>query len=717
MKQVIQNYKTGELKVDNVPGPLLGQGEILVESRVSLISAGTEKSTLEMSKKSLAGKARARPDLVKKVIDQVQKDGLLDTAKMIMARLDTRAALGYSSAGVVAKTGERVEGFSPGDRVACAGQNYASHAEVVSVPQNLCVKIPDEVDFEDASYVAVGSIALQGVRQADPKLGETVAVIGLGLLGQLVIQMLKANGCQVIATDLDIDKLKLATDLGADRAVTQDEFLAAVYSATSGHGADSVIVTASTTSNAPIQTAGEVCRKKGCVVVVGAVGLDIPREPYYSKELDVRMSCSYGPGRYDTEYEELGIDYPYGYVRWTEKRNMSAFLNLIATQKVNVKKLTTHRFVIDEAGSAYEMISKRTEPYIGILLLYPDQSKDRFAQRIDFRSRASSAGVVKIGLIGAGNHTKDKLLPAIRKNKFASVRAVCTGTGISAKVTADKEYADYCVTNYEEIILDEKIDAVVIGTRHDNHAEIVIAALQKGKHVFVEKPLCLSLKELAKIDEVFLEAAKQGLTLQVGFNRRHSEHARRIRDFFSSRNNPLTMIYRVNAGSISPDHWSQDRAIGGGRIIGEACHFVDFMQYIVGADPVSVFSFDVGSHDSGITNDKSVTNIKFADGSVGALVYCGDGDKSLAKERFEAFSDGKSVVLDDFKKTDFYGKGRKVTFKTRRIDKGFSQEIDHFISGITGEFSYSLYQQAYKATLATLLAESSMSSKQCYELE
>lgn len=716
MKQVIQNYKTGILDVSDVPAPLLESHTVLVENKCSLVSAGTEKSTVDMAKKSLVGKAKARPDLVKKVVNQVQKDGLVDTAKMVMGRLDTRAALGYTCAGIVSAVGDDVQGFSIGDRVACAGQNYASHAEVVSIPKNLCIKIPEGVGFEDASYVAVGSIALQGVRQADPKLGESVAVIGLGLLGQMVVQILKANGCYVIASDLDASKVELARELGADKSVLPGDLEGAVDSATSGYGVDSVIITASTKSSAPVETAGEICRQKGRVVVVGAVGMDIPREPYYMKELEIRLSCSYGPGRYDAEYEEKGQDYPYGYVRWTEQRNMSAFLDLVAQQKVNLKALTTHNFTIEDASSAYDMISNQTESYLGIVLSYSSASQARFSNRIDLAASPTPSGVIQFGLIGAGNHIKDMVLPSVRSSGNANVKAVCTGTGLNAKAVAEKEGADYCTTNYEEIVKDPEINAVIVGTRHDTHAEIILAALAQGKHCFVEKPLCLSIDELLLIDEAYAKAAKQGVVLQVGFNRRHSEHAKEIRKFFSTRGNPLTMIYRVNAGSIPADHWIQDVDIGGGRIVGEACHFIDFMQYISGADPLSVFAFDIERHDTGITSDKAVITIRFTDGSIGTLIYCGDGDKSLAKERFEAFADGKSAVLDDFTRTEMYSGGRRSLFKTKRVDKGFNQEIQAFMSAIAGEPAPLIYEQARATTFATLEAMRSMSSKQCHDL-
>lgn len=711
MKQVVQNYKTGELKIDEVPSPTLVPLGILVENRCSLISAGTEKTTVEMAKKSLMGKAQARPDLVKKVITQVKKEGLLDTAKMVLGRLDTRAALGYTCAGVVAEVASGVEGFVKGDRVACAGQNYASHAEVVSIPKNLAVRIPEGVDYEDAAYVAVGAIALQGVRQADPKLGEVVVVIGLGLLGQLVVQMLKANGCKVVGSDLDPEKLELAKVLGADMVVAGGDLVDACAKATNGHGVDAVIITASTESSAPIAAAGEICRKKGRVVVVGAVGMEIPREPYYLRELELRLSCSYGPGRYDSDYEEKGQDYPYGYVRWTEQRNMAAFLDLIVEGKINLKALTTHRFGIAEADKAYQLITDQAESYLGIVLQYAPGSPGRFRQRYDL-GKKSGTKTIEVGLIGAGNHIKDMLLPCFRKNAQTNIRAVCTSTGINAKAVAEKEGAEYCASNYQEIMQDKNINTVVIGTRHNTHAAVVIEALRNGKHVFVEKPLCLTADELQEIEAVYAASASQGLVLQVGFNRRYSTHAEKIKSFFASRANPLTMIYRLNAGSIDARHWIQDQSVGGGRIVGEACHFIDFMQFVAGSDPTSIHAIAVGSHNSGITDDKAILTISFVDGSIGTVIYCADGDKALEKERFEAFADGKSVVMNDFLRTEFYAKSKMTTYKTSSRDKGFRSEVESFIASITnGGVTDELFFQAKKTTLVTLKAIESMKSR------
>ncbi len=717
MKQVVQNFKTGELKVDEVPSPTTLINGLLVKNQCSLISGGTEKSTIDMAQKSLVGKAAARPDLVKKVINQVKKEGLFTTTKMVLGRLDNRVALGYSSAGIVTEVGHDVSGFTIGDRVACAGQNYASHAEVVSVPINLCVKIPEGVDFHDACYIALGSIALQGVRQADPRIGNIVGVIGLGLLGQLTVQLLKAAGCKVLASDIDEKKVALAKELGADMSVVSTDFSNMSSSITQEHGVDSVIITASTKSNEPVTTASEVCRHKGRVVVVGAVGMDIPREPFYAKELELRISTSYGPGRYDPNYEEKGIDYPYGYVRWTEGRNMSAFLGFVAEGKVNLKPLTTHNIPIAEAEAAYKMITAQSEPYLGIVLNYPSSQEKKSSARVALKTVTRSQQV-ELGIIGAGNHVKDMLLPHIRSTKGVNVRAVCTTTGIHAKAVAQKESAEYCTSDYRELLTDPTINAVLIGTRHESHASLVIEALKHGKHVFLEKPLGLTEDEVERIEETYEQTAEtKGLILQVGFNRSYSDHAQKIRRFFHLANNPLTMIYRVNAGYIPADHWIQDKAIGGGRMIGEGCHFIDFMRSVIDADVTSVFARSVGEHNSGIVEDKAIVTLTFKDGSIGTVVYSGDGDKALEKEYFEAIGDGKSVLMHDFMRTEFYSNGRMETFKTKKRDKGFKKEMEAFFQAIqAGDRAQPTFASIKGVTLATIYAMESMRNGIPYNL-
>lgn len=681
MRQVVQNYRSGELSLQDVPEPTGRGGGLVVANAASLISAGTEKFVVGIARKNLMGKAMERPDLVRKVLNRARKDGLADTMKMVFQRLDTPVALGYSCAGVVIDVDPDVQGFAVGDRVACAGQGYASHAEQVWVPKNLCVPLPEAVAFEEGAYVTVGAIALQGVRQAEPRLGDVVAVIGLGLLGQLTVQILKANGCRVLASDIAVDRLALAKSFGADDAVLPGELAAASLALGQGQGVDAVIITASSRDSGPVALAGEICRPKGRVVVVGAVGMDLPREPYYKKELELRLSMSYGPGRYDPAYEEKGQDYPYGYVRWTEQRNMAAFLWLIQAGRVNVRALTSHRFGIAEAEAAYQMMMAGSEPYLGILLEYPPLPATPAVTnvpRAPATVSAAPAGSLSLGLIGAGNHVRDMLLPHLKDQPGVALRWLCGGTGMSTHALAERLAIPGRTTDFTEVLADPAVNAVLIGTRHADHARMVIAALGAGKHVFVEKPLCLSEEELEAILAARRAPGAEHLRLMVGFNRAFSSHGQQAREFFAGHREPLVMSYRVNTGAIPASHWVQDPAVGGGRIIGEGCHFLDFMVEACAALPVRVRALPIARHSTGITSDQCILTFGFADGSVGTLIYAAGGDAGLAKERFEAFGDGRALVLEDFLATEMYRGGRRRLFKSGKRDKGFAAEMAQF---------------------------------------
>lgn len=720
MKQVVQHYRSGVLEVQEVPSPSLQPGGLLVANAASLISAGTEKSTVHLAQKSLAGKAMERPDLVRKVLGKIRKEGITDTLRMVFERLETPAALGYSCAGTVLDIGEQVAGFSIGERVACAGQNYASHAEVVMVPKNLCVKVPEGVEFEEAAFVTLGAIALQGVRQTEARLGERIAVIGLGLLGQLTVQLLKAAGCSVLATDLDPAKLNLARGLGADAVAGADDLLQAAADFTEGYGFDAVLLTASTKESGPVETAGEIARRKGRVVVVGAVGMNIPREPYYKKELELRLSTSYGPGRYDREYEEKGHDYPYGYVRWTERRNMEAFLALIQQKKVDVRRLITHRFPIEKGEEAYRLMMEGSEPYLGIVVTYPEigGALQKRSDRIMPVRSSNETAALQLGIIGAGNHVKDRLLPALKGINSVSIRAVCTGTGLHAKAVAEKTGAAYCTSDYREVLKDDTVNAVLIGTRHHDHGPMVLEALRAEKHVFVEKPLCLSEEELEEITALYAEKAKKGLQLMVGFNRRFSPHMAEAKRFFQERKNPLVMLFRVNAGAIPFEHWIQDPDVGGGRIVGEACHFIDFMQALCGTRPVSVHARRIARHRSGMTDDQSLLSFSFEDGSIGTVLYTAGGDPLLGKERFEAFGDGKALVIDDFIRSEFYSGGKKRLFKTGKQDKGFQAEMAWFVETLAGGSGPAIPFQEIRAVMrACFSAVESFRTGAVYPLE
>jgi predicted dehydrogenase len=714
MRQVVQNFRSGKLKVEEVPAPGGGAGGLIVANACSLISAGTEKSTINVAQKNLLGKAMERPEMARKVLAKMRKDGLAETMKMVFQRLDAPVALGYSCAGVVVDVGDSARDFAIGDRVACAGQNYASHAELVFVPGNLCVHIPPGVDFEEAAFVTLGAIALQGVRQAEPRLGEIVAVIGLGLLGQLTVQILKASGCRVIAADIAADKLELARQFGADDVAMTADLPAAAISASGGHGVDAVIITASTKDHAPVEQAGEICRRKGRVVVVGAVGMNLPREPYYRKELELRLSMSYGPGRYDPAYEEKGQDYPYAYVRWTERRNMEAFLWLLQAGKVNVKLLTSHRYDVAQAEAAYQMMMAGTEPYLGILLRYPEPTVAPPRRTVEVARRASGANVV-LGVIGAGAHVRDMLLPHLSGQPGVDLRWVCTGTGISANAIGTRLGVSARTTDYREVLADDQVNAVLIGTRHASHAALVVAALEAGKHVFVEKPLCLTEEELVQIAAAYQAGAARSLQLMVGFNRRHSEHGRRAHEFFAGRREPLVMSYRINAGAIPAEHWVQDPDSGGGRIIGEACHFLDYMQFVSGARPVTARGRRIGQHSSGITDDQCVLTFGFSDGSVGVIVYAAGGDTALAKERFEAFGAGRSLVMDDFVLTECYRGGRRERWRSGKRDKGFAQEMRAFTASIrAGGPPCSSWDEMESVSRGCILAARSLSTGEEY---
>lgn len=716
MKQVIQCYRSATPKVDDVPPPSLRGAGLLVLNEASLISPGTEKSTVQVAQRSLIGRAMERPEKVRKVLAAIQKNGLKDTLKRVFERLDSPVALGYSCAGTVVEVGKDADFFSVGDRVACAGQNYASHAEMVYVPKHLCVKIPEAVDSEDASFVTLGAIALQGVRQAEPRLGDRVAVIGLGLLGQLTVQMLKASGCRVIGADLDSSKLQLARQLGADAVSSSAALMEAASAFSEGHGVDAVIITASTKDNGPVELAGAIARAKGRVVVVGAVGMNLPREPYYKKELELRLSMSYGPGRYDSQYEEHGRDYPFGYVRWTEQRNMQAFLELVAERKVHLKSLITHRFPIEQAESAYSLMMEGTQPYMGMVITYPSDRARPLPRTISVTPQQSTRAVT-MGIIGAGNHVRAMLLPPLQTMNSVTIRALCTASGITSKSLAGKIKAGYCTSDAQAILDDAAINTVLIGTRHDSHGSLVVKSLLADKHVFVEKPLCLTEEELQEIRVVYEKKAPDGLQLMVGFNRRFSPHANQARTFFASRTNSLVMLYRVNAGRIPPEHWVQDPDVGGGRLIGEVCHFVDYMQALCAAPPISVFARRIGRHSSGITDDQCVLSLTFGDGSIGTIVYTAEGHASLPKERFEAHADGKSLTMDDFLETQMYEGRQNHVFKTAKREKGFPEEMTQFVQAIEqGLPPVITFDQIEAVTRTCLLAVQSLRSGSAYQL-
>jgi polar amino acid transport system substrate-binding protein len=673
MKQVLQNRKTGRPFVGEVPVPALQRGRVLVRTVASLISAGTERMAVEMVSKGLVNEARQRPDLVKAVVSKVKSEGLLNTFASVRDKMEASTTLGYSAAGIVTAVAEDISEFQVGDRVACAGVGFASHAEVLSVPRNLCVQLPRDVTFDEGAFGTLGAIALQGVRLAAPGLGESIVVIGLGLVGQLTVQLLKANGCRVFGLDLDSRRVTLATELGADAAtVSNDDAQKEIDAWTRGRGADAVLITAATDSNQPVELAAKVSRLKGRVVVVGMTGLEIPRQPFYMRELSLMISMSYGPGRYDPNYEERGNDYPFAYVRWTEKRNIEAFLELINSGNIRLDKLISHKFPIDQAERAYQLISGDvSEPYLGVVLNYDPDSKIPTRVALE-ASKSGNDSTISLGVIGAGGYVPAMLLPHF-KGAGVNFKSIATASGVSAHDVGKRFGFQYAVSKAEEILNDPDVNLVIVGTRHDLHAELATKALFANKHVFVEKPLALNDEEL---ERVLNAASGSAGMLIVGFNRRFSPLAVQARNFFAGRISPLSITYRVNAGRLPKEHWLQDEQQGGGRIIGEVCHFIDVLTYLIGATPISVFAEAVSATSDKVVNADSVfITLKFEDGSNGTIAYLAEGDRGLAKERVEVFGEGRTFVLDDYRSAAMYRDGREKQVSLKAQDKGQRDQV------------------------------------------
>lgn len=690
MLQVEQSYRTGVLRVAEVPAPRGGGSRNLIATRVSLISAGTERQIIDLAKSSLAGKARARPDLVRKTIAKARQEGLVSTARKVFAKLDSPIPLGYSLAGTILQSSAEAGGYPLGARVACAGAAVANHAEFNAVPKHLTVPIPDGVSDDDAAFVTLGAIALQGVRVARPELGEVAVIMGLGLIGLISVQILKANGCTVIGFDPDPARAALAREMGADEAVS-DGLATVVAARTRDAGADFVLVAASAKSSAPVNTAAELSRMKGRVVIVGMVGMELDREPFYKRELDLRLSMSYGPGRYDPAYETDGHDYPLPYVRWTEQRNMEAFLGLVAAGRVTPGKLVTHRFPIDRAEEAYALLSS-DEPNLGILLDFPESaSVPRHA--VDVAPRVSGTTGDGVAFLGMGNYARSVLLPAAKDAGYSAFSTVVTATGLSARNAAEKFGFAVAATDPSVALEDPAIGTVFIATRHDSHARYAETALAAGKHVFVEKPLALTHVEL---ESVMAAARAAPGTLTVGFNRRFAPLLVQLRDAAGGCGGPLLMHYRVNAGEVPPESWTRGSE-GGGRIAGEACHFVDALSAICGADPVAVTALPTEGVD-----DTLQALIRFADGSTGHILYSALGDPSAPKERIEILGRGLVASIDDFRVLTTTQRGRTKTVKARAQDKGQRALVAAFRTGAsagTPPIAYDTLESVSRITL------------------
>ena len=723
MKQVLQQVSGGEIEVVEVPAPKLLPGCVLVRTAASLVSVGTERASSEFASKNLLQKARMRPDLVREVWNKVRRDGLAATVSAVRNRLEQPGAPGYSSSGTVVSVGEGITDIRPGDRVACAGAGHAVHAEFACVPRLLLARIPSEsVTFEQASSATVGAVAMHGVRTADAKLGDVVAVIGLGMLGQLTVQILKAAGCRVVGLDVNRSRVDLALHLGAD-AVSESRasFRDLCLQHSSGRGMDAILITAQTASSDVVNLAAEVARDRAVIVAVGAVGMNLERRPFYDKELDFRVSRSYGPGRYDAAYEQKGIDYPIGYVRWTETRNMEAFLQLLADNKVDVAPLITHKFPIEQAPSAYDLITgKKQEAFLSVLITYPefdqkfpDRKQDDLSQRVELVRAVQSAvpaNSVSIGLLGAGAFATGTLVPAMKRIDAVNLIGVSAATGAHSQYAARKFGFRYSGTDKDSLLNDPAINTVVIATRHHLHAAQVLAALGSGKHVFCEKPLCLNENELLEIARAH-QARNGKLLLMVGFNRRFAPLALRLKSFLRDIHEPLALHYRVNAGFIPADHWLNDPQQGGGRLIGEVCHFVDFLSFLTGSHPVEVEVHSLPNPGK-YSNDNVVCQIRFADGSNGTISYLANGDRAYSKERVEVFGGGAVAVLEDFWRLELVGRGRKQVFRSLlRQDKGHRGECQAFIDAIiNGRPSPIPFSEIVATMRATFALEESRSS-------
>jgi len=705
VKQIIQDYRTGKIELKEVPISVCHAGGVLVETKFSLISAGTEKLMIDLARKSLISKARARPDLVKKVFHTVKEQGVIATAKKVFARLDEPVALGYSCSGEVISVGENVTEFEKADRVACAGAGFASHAEVNFVPKNLCVKVPQSVSLDQACFTTVGAIAMQGIRRCRLNPGESVAVIGLGLIGQLTVQILSAYGFCVLGLDIDRTKVDGAVGLGLTEAavIGEDDVELAAQSLSDGYGVDAVIITASTASNEPVELAGRICRRAGRVTAVGLVGMEIPRQIYYEKELDFRISCSYGPGRYDINYEQKGLDYPYSYVRWTEKRNMSEFLRLISVGKVNVKQMITHRFNLEDYERAYNLITSNPggEAYTGILFEY--DSAVRCEPVVVFDEAAKKRrpqGSVNAAVIGAGNFANSITLPNLKRLEKVNICAIADVNSRTAEKVGRKYKCRYCTADYNEVLDDEEIDTVFITTRHNLHAPIITEALKKEKNVFVEKPLCIKEQQLKQIITAYQTVSANGRppVLMVGFNRRFALEVIRLKKRLSNRSTPLMINYRINAGNIAADHWVHDEQ-GGGRIIGEVCHFVDLLGFLTDSAAVKVYAACLSPEGNILTDDNVSIVIDFADGSKGTIVYTAMGDKTVGKEYIEIFGDRKTFVIDDFKR-GLFGLNH---------DKGHFNELKLFTEAVaSGGAGPIPVDEIFTSTLATFKIKESL---------
>lgn len=687
MKQIIQSLKDGSTILEDVPTPRTRRGSLLIETSSSLVSAGTERMLVDFGKSNWVERARQQPDKVRMVLEKLRTDGVVATFEAVQSKLDQPLPLGYCNVGRVIEVGAGVAGFQPGDRVVSNGP----HAEAVSVPRNLCAPVPDSVSDEHGAFTVLGAIGLQGVRLAAPTIGECVVVTGLGLIGLMTVQILRAQGCRVLGIDLDPSRLELAAQFGAEvvNPAKGEDVLARANAFSRGRGVDAVLITASTRSSEPVSQAAKMCRKRGRIVLVGVTGLELSRADFYEKELSFQVSCSYGPGRYDPAYEEQGQDYPVGYVRWTEQRNFEAVLDLMASGALDLEPLISHRFALQDAPRAYELLSSG-EPSLGILLQYPGLGNAPTERAVSLpghgMGEGGSAQQPAVGFIGAGNYAGRVLIPAFRK-AGARLEMVASGGGVSAVHYGKKHGFARATTDVASMLEDDALNTVIIATRHDQHAGQVLDALRAGKHVFCEKPLCLTHEELDAIEQE--ASGRPGQKLMVGFNRRFAPHVHRIHQGLRAAKQPAAFVMTINAGEIPADHWTQDPAQGGGRIVGEACHFIDLLRYLAGV-PVDHWSaMSMGpSAGLGITDDKAFINLHFSDGSMGTIQYLANGSKRFPKERLEVFCGGRILRLDNFRRLQAFDWPGVRAMRLMRQDKGQADCAAAFLASVSkGEAS------------------------------
>lgn len=707
MKQILQSLKTGEIEIAELPVPGVKAGHLLIKTSRTLISLGTERMLLNFGKAGWIDKARQQPDKVKQVLQKMKTDGLMPTVNAVFKKLDQPLPLGYSNAGRVIEVGNGVTGFKPGDRVVSNG----NHAEVVCIPQHLCAKIPDNVDDSCASFTVVGAIALQGVRLVNPTLGESIAVLGLGLIGLLTCQILQANGCRVIGFDFDPGKVELAKSYGIE-AFKLGEGIDPVGLAMNfsrGNGVDGVIITAATSSNDPIQQAPQMCRKRGRVVLVGVTGLNLSRDDFYKKEISFQVSCSYGPGRYESEYEGKSMDYPIGFVRWTVQRNFEAVLDLMSAKRINTDNLVSREFDLVEAQQAYKLVADGKD-VLGLVLKYPAaidlEKKSIFIGELPNLSPAQSGMVPVVGAVGAGNFAGGTLIPALAATA-ARLKMIASSGGVSGSIVGQKNGFAISTTDSSRVMADPEINTVLLTTQHNSHARLVIAALKAGKNVFVEKPLCMSFAELDEIAAVYREAhAAKGLRLMVGFNRRFSPLVQACKAALSAGNSPCSIVITINAGSIPAEHWTQDFASGGGRIIGECCHFIDLLRFLIGSEIESVQStFMRDPRADQRPADTATITLCCKDGSIGTVHYFANGNRDFPKERIEIFAGGGIAQIDNFKSLTSYGFAGLKSQSLWAQDKGHASCCAEFIKSIAeGKDCPIDFGEIYEVSRATLVA-------------